>query len=68
MSGQQILSNYRHYLKNAVVELQILCAQNERSKLSDHDLLERVEDISERIISETEAVREAAIDGPSSQH
>ncbi len=56
MSPEQILSSYRHFLKNAIIELQIITTQNETDKLGDKEFLDKVAVISQRILSETESI------------
>ncbi len=56
MSFDHNLARYRHDLKNAVIELQIVTAQNENGKLDDEEFLEKVTDISQRILAETKSI------------
>jgi hypothetical protein len=56
MSPEQILSSYRHFLKNAIIELQIITTQNETDKLDDKEFLDKVAVISQRILSEAESI------------
>ncbi len=56
MSFDHNLARYRHDRKNAVIELQIVTAQNENGKLDDEEFLEKVTDISQRILAETKSI------------
>ncbi|WP_132315380.1 hypothetical protein [Pseudobacteriovorax antillogorgiicola] len=60
MSNQQFYLNYRHSLKNFLIEYQILLAESKKEDMPMDDFLGKVDSINAKLLNATDLLRDQA--------
>lgn len=57
MNSLQPMSYYKHALKNIIIELQIITARYEKGQMDDLEFIKKVEEVNNRLNTETKEVQ-----------